>query len=1411
MNRENAFSSGKQNNPIQNASFFSRRSFWWLREMFRYGQRKEITEEKLYATLPEHSSHRLAETFERLWSEEEQLGPDKASFARVYWRAFGKETLFWGLMFSAFETANRVAQPLLLGELVSYFTPNQDTISERDAYLYAIGVITCSLLSVISFHPFIFYIFQLGMKFRIGASCLIYNKVLKLSKSTTAGDGLNGKIINLLSNDVGKFDIALCFVHDLWKGPMEAILLGYFIYCQIGFSGLLGMAFLMSFIPLQAWVGKKTATYRMKAAKRTDLRVRFMNEIIQGIQVIKMYTWESSFAKMIETIRRKEIQAIRGGAYVRATLISFFTVSRVSIFISLLSYTVTENVITAKKVFIVTSFYSILNDSMVHFWPMAITFCAEGYISLKRIRDFLLTPEGKPSSSVAGRTQPDEKGSKSGAKKAMRATGDKDGTSDRDESKGIKENTQQQNGSIKAGGKSDENDSEPLLPKRLVQTVEGDRKGIVLDSATARWMCPSAAGTAGIGKDGGDGPDEVTNVGIESVSLTVEPGRLCVLVGPVGSGKSTLLQVLLGELELDDGRVEIYGSVSYAAQEPWLFEGSVRNNILFTEAYDERRYLRVVRVCALEKDFELFPHGDQTIVGERGISLSGGQKARVNLARAIYRKADIYLLDDPLSAVDTHVGKHIYELCIRDFLANTVCVLVTHQLQYLKDVQQIVLMNGGRVEATGSFRELKKSNIESIMALTPDESPLESPIEKELKNLRPRRTSGSSTGSQRDDLLMDLLQQEKQEEEKESQGGTGSVGLSVYKTYIKAVNSCGWVFWLSVLMVLSQIVVSGVDIFVAEWVNWEEKVAGIPPEFDLNDNHTILSSRDVRILLKEQTDVSNFIERQQYIWIYSGLIILLVILVVQRSFSFFYVCLRISVNLHDRLFRGLTRATMHFFNTNPSGRILNRFSKDIGAIDSALPMALLDCVVFFLEMIAVVAVVSIVNYWFLLPTAIVAVVMYYIRKTYLNTSRVVKRIESVNRSPLFSHTNATLQGLSTIRACGAQSVLRREFNEFLDVNSSAWYMFIATSRAFALWLDMVCVLYIGIVTISFLVGNSQQMLGGSVGLAITKTISLVGMCQWGMRQSAELENQMVSVERVNEYTNLPSEPPLETAPKHRPQRNWPEFGTIRFTNVDLRYTEDGERVLKDLNFTIRSNEKVGIVGRTGAGKSSLIQALFRLAPFEGNIEIDDIDTKTLGLRDLRNKISIIPQDPILFSGTLRSNLDPFDQRKDDELWNALDEVELKEAVSSLAGGLECRMSDGGSNFSMGQRQLVCLARAILRNNKILVLDEATANVDPETDKLIQTTIRTKFAHCTVLTIAHRLHTVMDSDRVLVMDAGRVVEFGHPHELLHGPIGYLRRLVDQTGVATAAMLMRTAEDNFKKSSARQTEAITLGLS
>lgn len=381
--------------------------------------------------------------------------------------------------------------------------------------------------------------------------------------------------------------------------------------------------------------------------------------------------------------------------------------------------------------------------------------------------------------------------------------------------------------------------------------------------------------------------------------------------------------------------------------------------------------------------------------------------------------------------------------------------------------------------------------------------------------------------------------------------------------------------------------------------------------------------------------------------------------------------------------------------------------------------------------------------------------------------------------------------MSTIRVFNAQQALACEFDAHQDLNTSASYLFLSSTRAFALWLELTCVVYMGTVLLSFLLVGSDNA-GGQIGLAITQIFNLITMCQWGMRQTAELENQMTSVERVNEYANLKSEPPLESVADKRPPKEWPQRGAIRFDGLAMRYTETSTFVLRGLSFDIEPREKIGIVGRTGAGKSSIIQALFRLAHNEGRICIDGLSTGELGLHDLRSKISIIPQDPVLFSGTMRSNLDPFGENGDEEIWAALERVELGAVVRNLPGGLDGRMSDGGSNFSMGQRQLVCLARAILRRNKILILDEATANVDPETDQLIQRSIREQFSECTVLTIAHRLHTIMDSDRVLVVDAGLAVEFAHPWVLLQKADGYFGQLVEQTGAETAAMLMAIAE-------------------
>lgn len=1337
-------------NPYDNASLVSKASFWWLKDLFKLGLKKPIEQEDLYETAVDHRSKPLRKMFNRYWKDE--LKKPSPSLLKCFIKAFGVKLVVYGILYNVTDTCAKIFQPQFLGGLLSFFSEGQTEITKTEAYLYGLGIIMCSLIPILAFHPFIFFGFQVGMKLRLVSCSLIYNKALKLTKSVSV-DGIAGQVINLMSNDVSRFDFSTGYVNDLFKGPLEMFIFGYFIYREIGAYGLIGIGCLISFMPLQTYMGKKAANFRLSTAKRTDIRVRFMNEIIQGIQVIKMYAWEKSFASVIDKVRRKEIRAIRGSLFIRGTLISFNMVSRLAIFLSLVSYVYFGNIFTARKVFIVTSYFTSLYTSLFHFWPLAITYLAELYVSMQRIQEFLLLPEHKPMLPEDGDVGHEtEKLLKNG--EAHKPA-----------------NGLQTNGV---------NNKEDKALSRRIANRHVTHASILFKNTTADWIIDGKSRQAGI----------------RNIDLDIQPAQLCAITGQVGSGKSTLFQVILGELEVDSGSLIVNGRISYASQEPWLFEGSVRKNITFIEKFDEKRYREVVKVCALERDFDLFPYGDATIVGERGVSLSGGQRARINLARAIYKEADIYLLDDPLSAVDAHVGKHIFEKCIQQFLCDKVVVLATHQLQYLKKCKQVVVFEAGEIAAQGSYKEIKKSDTFSA---------LESALEEEQK-VEPEENKEPMQ-----------LRKGRQADEKETQI-TGNVGFDTYKQYFKAVRSWLFIFFVAFLFIGAQTAISSVDYFVAKWVNWEETVslASVNKTLEASNNTKLALPSNTSFEQPEDAMIARFAnmstapfeaqevteKRNFYIQTYSIAILLVLFLVLQRTFCFFQMCLRASINLHDKLFRGITRATMYFFSTNPSGRILNRFSKDIGAVDTALPTALMDCIVFTVELTAIVTLVTIVNYWLLIPTFVMSLIFYGLRYVYVNTARSVKRLEALTRSPVYSHSNATLQGLSTIRAFRAEEILVNEFDAHQDLNTSAWYLFLATARAFALWLEVTCVIYSASVIFSFLLFATESR-GGNVGLAITQCFNLIFICQWGMRQTAELVNQMTSVERVVEYSSLKSEPPMESENKYRPPKDWPQHGGIRFNNLSLRYSANSkDPILKDLSFIVKPKEKIGIVGRTGAGKSSIIQALFRLALNDGTIEIDGIDIGTLGLHDLRSRISIIPQDPIIFSGTLRYNLDPFGQKSDEEIWKALEQVELKSVCRALPGALEFKMSDSGSNFSMGQRQLVCLARAILRNNKILVLDEATANVDPETDKLIQTTIRTQFADCTVLTIAHRLHTVMDSDRVLVMDAGRIVEYAHAYELLQRPGGFLRKLVDQTGPATAALLADHAKSSHKRHREKQ---------
>nr|CAD7424074.1 unnamed protein product [Timema monikensis] len=1190
--------------------------------------------------------------------------------------------------------------------MLEYFKPGSNVPKEY-AYYYAGGIVATTGLSMFLINQFQFNAFHIGMKLRVACCSLVYRKSLRLSRSAL-GDTAAGKVVNLLSNDVSRFDILLMFLNQLWLAPLIAIIVMYLIVAETGVSGAVGVIVVFLVVPLQSYTGKLTAVFRRKTAQRTDERIRLMDEIISGIRVIKMYAWEKPFADLIRMARKKAYKRLKSEAMNR---LRFRWPAR------------SEIRIIRKTSFLRGIFMSFnMCTTRLAVFATLITLVLQGN-RLSADREFLLL----------------------------------------DEFIKIEKTT---NGS--------------LMQKKLT-----DRDGVSLKDVTAKWNENSSDNT------------------LEKLFLSANKGKLVAIIGQVGSGKSSLLQAILGELPISSGSCLVNGSLSYACQEPWVFAATIRQNIVFGTPFNQKRYDEVVRVCALVRDFELFPQGDLTMVGERGTSLSGGQKARVNLARAVYNDADVYLLDDPLSAVDTHVGKHLFDECINSYLKHKTRILVTHQLQYLKDADNIVIIKQGQIQMQGSYADLMKSEIDyakllGVEELDEIEDIVDYQAEVDQENIRLprilRQFSRMSTRSTRSKvsrrssiaLESEIVELDPPSSDHIEKSSKGKIARSMYIEYMRAgTNICGFL-GVVLMFLLSQGAASGADYWMSYWVTQEESLAYYD---QLPDNYTELnrSFEDTNIILIPREDLFS---TETSLHIYTAIIVFLLVITFSRAIIFYAMCMKSSQGLHNSMFNGITKTRMRFFDVNPSGRVLNRFSKDIGSVDEILPKALLDATQILVTALGALVVSVIVNYLFIIPVCVIGFICYFIREVYLKISKDLKRLEGITKSPVFTHLNATLQGLSTIRAYKAQDILRNEFDKHQDLHSSAYFLFIGTSVTFGFYLDLFSLIFISLVTFSFLL--LEETFGGNVGLAITQSLGLVGLLQWGIRQSAEVANNMMSVERVLEYKYLEQEPLLESAPDKLPAGDWPSKGLIQFEHTSMKYVETDPQVLKDLNITIRPSEKVGIVGRTGAGKSSLISALFRLARVEGTIRIDGVDTKDIGLQDLRSRISIIPQDPVLFSGTLRKNLDPFDHFSDFDLWNALEDVELKDSYDS-GDGLRSKVTEGGSNFSVGQRQLICLARAILRNNKILMLDEATANVDPQTDALIQKTIRLKFADCTVLTVAHRLNTIMDSDKVLVMDAGRMVEFDHPYLLLQNKNGHFSKMVQETGKAIVDQLTRIAQE------------------
>ena len=1292
-------------------NLISQTFFFWLETFFYKGFRNTLTQSDLHLCPKEQSSKELYERFEKYWQVELKKSgtPDiKIPLAKALYSLF-----IIGGLFLFIEIIFLLVQAILVYHISSLCTGDNSNGTDSSlgpslAYSFALSIITVSLTII---HSLAFYfVYCIGIQMRAICIVALYKKILRIQQSVLHEVTI-GHIINLTSNDVFRFDVGTRFCNAFWLAPVVLILTTIVILIYVGPIGLVGIIYVMLHTPLQIMLGFLFGHFRYKLSITADKRIRLMDQIIRGMQVIKFYVWEEPFVRYISKIRRNEVFYASLSGIIQSTTYSLFSTS---IFIALfLVFSVSIAVghaISPPNLALAFIVFNALRLTNVLFLGHAIFGFRECVIALRRIQRVLLLPEN--------------------------------------------------------------------IENCLVQkpTTEDSNPSIEFVNFSASWK--------------GTENEHFDNSVLKCINLRLDRPQLVAVAGPIGAGKSSLLLSIINELPGLSGRISISGVLSYAAQVPWLFSGSIRDNILFGNTLEPARYQEVVLACSLKEDIDCYEEGDMTMIGERGVTLSGGQKARICLARAVYHEADIYLFDDPLSAVDVRVGREIFENCLRGVLKQKLILMVTHQINYVLQSDLIVMMNEGTIVSSGTYENIVAEDEFSVNFLQSLQKKKEKNVTTETKDsLVIVINSVSSPELEKDSFLTNI---EKDDEDSTAVQPLSSamtsedyrpntIGLVTYLRYLWAGG-----FMATLVMLLLTVLGNG-GIILAYW--WMQSMAEC---LQLVTNDSV-----------GMTNGTSLSPGWYYNFCNPGALMLLALITLSgsvflflRGFNFYYIVLQAGRRLHNRMLRRLIHTPMHFFDTNPSGRILNRFAKDIGFLDEQLPMAFYQFWQHFSFNFAVIIAACVVQYYLIIPFSILLVSMLVLRYYYLKTSTQVKQLESVARSPLYSHISLTLQGLSTIRALGIEKRVTLDLHLLQDRHACTWYYYTCCHRWFGIRLDLMTSLVVVFAVLYSFFTRCIFSTDELVGFSIPLLLSLAATFQYMVRQSGEVEVLMVSVDRILNYCRLPQE--LVSIPNTQPgpSMSSENSGVMEFKDVHFRYSEDLPYSLTGVSLRVSSGEKIGIVGRTGAGKTSLLNSLLRINPISsGSIYLEGRDISSLDLYEHRKRLSVIPQDPFLFSGALRYNLDPFDEFSAAELWSALDKAHLKRMVEFLPDQLMAGVEEDGLNFSTGERQLLCLARAILRNNKIILIDEATANVDMHTDALVQQAIRSHFSDCSVLTIAHRIETIIDSDRIVILDKGRIVAADVPHLMLRDENSYLSKLVSQLEPDTQCHLRDVAEKAF----------------
>lgn len=1327
------------------ASWISRAFVTYLDPLFLKGYQNPLNHEDLGVVSKQDKSSLIYASFTKQWEIELKQPAEKRSLWRVLFRTIGYWRISYGLGLYAAYSAVSFGPILILNALTKHLQ-GTEVLDPPALWIFV------SLMFVLPMAGSLFasmsnnIMAHIGVQFRNALITMIYIKSLKLSPASRQSAS-TGQIVTMFSSDTAQIQRFLFFVNNIALAPPTIAVALALIYQQVGPATFVGLAVMVVLMPLSGFIFGLINSLRTLKVKVTDRRVKLMNEILSGIRIIKFYAWEAAFEGKINAIREEELVLLKKIAYVIALGFSIVLASTPIIqpVVIFLTYSKLGNQLDAAKAFTTISLFNLLQLPFT-FLPLGLAQYSQSLVSSKRMLQFFIAEELEP---YVIKTSEDETDSDTVIEMAEASLGWM-----KPEATTLDITSEASHVHTKAETSSKQKEYE------MVPTNDTSRTGGVVEAETA-------------------GPVNRSVYTLTGLNVNIKKGQLVAVVGSVGSGKSSLLSALLGELNLQKGKVKVLGSIAYCDQRPWIINATVQENILFGLPYDEDRFDLAVHATNLEDDIHMLPGGVLTEIGEKGINLSGGQKARVALARAVYRNADVYLLDDPLSAVDAHVGQHLFEECFRECLSGSTRVLVTHHVHVLPFCDSVIVLQEGRIIAQGTYQQILETGLDFEALVPPKQGSTETTVVAEKRipqtlsssQLPVLATNASSSSlkapnspdssNSRFEIVrykssksLGDINRRKTDVRSSSVISTeernlGDVASEAYLYYIKTGGV--FLFSLTIFMsIVNQVLVIVSSFWLSFWgqVSVREAAKGTPLTSDENLNYL------------------------NYFALFSLLALAVFII---RSLLLAEHRLGTSVQLHRLCVKHVLGATVAFFDITPLGRILNRFSSDMATVDEELSQSISQVMNSMFSCIGSIGAMAGATKGTFLVIFVPMIVLYERAQRYFRkTNTTVARLESISRSPIYADFNQALTGLNTIRAYGDEQRFINTLENRVDRNTIAAVTQQIAGQWLAVRLDFlgsVITFFIALLAIS----SGGFIPAGFMALGLSYSFQLTQFLKFCVRMLASLEAQFNSVERIMHYTSSIEQDGGIHEDASLVPADWPTKGEIKGQGLQMRY-RDGPLVLTGLDFEIAGSEKIGVAGRTGSGKSSLMNALFRIQELAAGVcYIDGIDISFIPLHTLRSKLGIIPQDPVMFSASVRFNLDPFTEKTDEEIWTILDRVAMKEHILSLPGKLDEVVAEGGDNFSAGQRQLICIARALLRKPKILILDEATASIDNETDALIQSMVRKAFKQSTVLTIAHRLHTIIDCDRIMVLDAGKLAEMDSAENLMKKEDGIFKAL------------------------------------